>query len=88
MDKLESLIKFLFDESIMETINGDHHKNDDGILEITYCWYYDNNIQGEHAWEVYHPGYVRGNIRGTGKTLNEAIDNFKKNYKSQTEALF
>ena len=73
---LEQLTQAFFDRDYMRYVNSSHHKNNDGALEVNYNWYYDNDIQGSEAWEVYHPGYVRGEIRGTGRTLQEAIDAF------------
>ena len=69
----ELLIEF-FEDNYMGAISKEHHKNNDGALELYYNWYYDNPHQ--FAYEIYHPGYIRGDIRGIGHTLQEAIDNF------------
>ena len=84
---LVQLTKAFFNEESMRLINQDHHKNRDGILEVSYTWYYDNDYQGEKAWEVYHPGYVRGDIKGNGRTLRIAIDNFLIDWENEFEEM-
>lgn len=90
MDELRKLTKEFFADDIMQWVNSDHHKQNDGMLEVTYSYYYDNEYQGMGsswywAWAVYHPGYVRGSIAGLGKTLEEAIVNFRKVWEEKKE---
>lgn len=89
MDELRKLIKEFFAGDIMRWIGSDHHKQNDGTLEVTYSYYYDDYYQDKsigdwyQAWTVCHPGYVRGCVEGRGKTLEEAIANFRKDWEQK-----
>lgn len=89
MDELRKLIKEFFANNIMRWVGSDHHKQRDGTLEVTYSYYYDDEHQGiggyYWAWTVYHPGYVRERIKGRGKTLEEAIADFRKHWEEKKE---
>jgi hypothetical protein len=76
-EELEELINEFFNPEVMEIIGSDHHKNRDGLLEISYNHWLDNPIQCEWAWAIRHPGYCRADIEATGRSLREAIANFK-----------
>lgn len=89
MDELRKLIKEFFADDIMQWVGSDHHKQQDGTLGVTYSYYYDNYCQDTgvgdwyRAWTVCHLGYVRGCVEGRGKTLEETIANFRKDWEGK-----
>lgn len=88
MDELYKLIKDFFADDIMQWVGADHHKQQDGTLEVTYSYYYDNEYQDiggswYWAWTVCHLGYVRGRIEGRADTLKGAVANFRKDWEEK-----
>lgn len=78
---INKLIGEFFAPEVMEKIMADHHKHRDGTIAFERALEYD---YFEDTWhEIYtvrHNGYVRGEIQGSGDTLEEAIANFKANW--------